>query len=269
MPIESITDVISRMQSNKHAPRFVENWKARLPPGSRWSPGMHGDPACPSCLGIGYVRLDSRDFESSTFGTLYECECAHGKGESIRALQMTRASRLDNESLKLRYAHIRRGAITPAVQAVRETVKRGGGWVFIWGNYGTGKSLLARTTVAECLNSRQPAVYALWSDVLADIRDGFKDGVAEDRLADWRSIGVLVLDEVSRYKSTEWTDELIPRLITARYEDACANRTVTIFVCNEGPATLPPFWESRVNDGRFEVVNVLGNDVRPAMEYGK
>lgn len=51
-----------------------DNWKAIIPPGSKWQPGLLGKPDCAMCLGLGFVSVDLPvGYEKQ--GKLLYCEC--------------------------------------------------------------------------------------------------------------------------------------------------------------------------------------------------
>jgi hypothetical protein len=58
--------------NNKHL--YVKDWRDQLPAGSLWEPGSHGDPACKTCMGTGWVRADVYPGHP-LFGKLQPCEC--------------------------------------------------------------------------------------------------------------------------------------------------------------------------------------------------
>lgn len=263
--MQTIAEAIAEMQVTKQARQLIPNWRATLPPGSRWQPNDIGDPACPECKGVGYLRIDL-PVGHPMFGKLFECDCAHGKGEAIRAAKMAKASGLSQGDLDLRFSKIAAGPIAPALAAARELIQSGGGWLYVWGNVGTGKTLLARTFVAECLRANKPAVYGLWPDVLQYLRAGYDAGDYDARVEEWRSFGIVVLDEFGRFKETEWTREVLPRLFNRRYESGVRGQAITVIISNDPPESLPEWLTDRVNDGRFAVIHVGGPSMRPLME---
>lgn len=262
---QSIASVLAEMQVTKSARQIIPNWRETLPPGSRWRPGDLGDPACPDCKGVGYLRLEL-PIGHPLFGKIFECECAHGKGEAIRAEKMAKASQLSAGDLDLRFSKITRGPITPAIEAGRKLIADGGGWLYLWGNVGTGKTLFGRTFVAECLRSRKPAVYGLWPDVLQYLRSGYDSGDYESRVEEWRSMGIVVWDEFGRFKETEWTREVLPRLINRRYESGVRIQSITVIISNDPPESLPEWLADRIGDGRFTTLHIGGASMRPLME---
>lgn len=59
-------------KQKKYAPG--ENWREKLPPGSRWSPGSNGRADCQACKGTGFVSFDV-GINHPKFGKLYVCDC--------------------------------------------------------------------------------------------------------------------------------------------------------------------------------------------------
>lgn len=73
---QRVSEVLASLKG--HVPAqgrlYVRDWQERIPMGSRWAPGCIGKPACPSCRGIGLMRLDL-PLSHSYFGQLALCEC--------------------------------------------------------------------------------------------------------------------------------------------------------------------------------------------------
>ena len=54
---------------------YSNDWRERIPNGSRWFPGCPGDPSCQECDGTGYLRLDF-PVGHPAFGDAFLCSCA-------------------------------------------------------------------------------------------------------------------------------------------------------------------------------------------------
>jgi hypothetical protein len=78
--MELASDVIARMKAAKSASsgKVVRDWRDQLPPGSKWFPGCPGNPACKTCDGTGYVRLEL-PMSSPYFGKILLCDCVNQK----------------------------------------------------------------------------------------------------------------------------------------------------------------------------------------------
>ena len=72
---------LDELRRQKHAePRppqkvqYVHDWEAHLPAGSIWTPGSHGQPGCPICKGMGWLRKELPTYHAD-FGKLVFCDC--------------------------------------------------------------------------------------------------------------------------------------------------------------------------------------------------
>lgn len=264
--MENIRSVLARLQQPQETRRLVDDWATQLPGGSRWFPGATGDPACSACRGIGYLRLEL-PLGHPSFGKLFVCECAEGKVQAARANRLSRASALEPEDLTITWDNVALTApLSPAVEAVRETLKRGWGWVYLYGPPGPGKTLVLKAAIAECLREHRGAVFVNWFDLLDHLRAGYDKGDYDERLAQWREAPVLAVDEFGRAKDSEWVREAQGKVFTPRYESALRKRTVTLFGSNFEPAKAEDWFADRLADGRFKIVQVGGPSMRPLME---
>ena len=214
---------------------------------------------CPNCHGIGWVRNDD--------GHLVLCP-------SIDRWKLRSAARFgitkdEYDELYWMYPIPEQG-INLALRAVRKTIEQGFGWVYLWGGYGTGKSLVLKIAVAEALHQGRDAAYVRIAEILDHLRRGFdeKSGESETaRLNWWAELPVLCIDEFDRMRGTPYTDERRFVLMDRRYEQACRREAVTIIASNEDPARLPGYLYDRVMDGRFTIVQVGGDSMRPGMRW--
>ena len=263
--MQTLAEALSKIKGRRPTDNLVPNWRDYVPEGSRWVPGDIGDPACPSCRGVGYVRLDV-PVGTEFFGKLLACDCSAAKLAAVRMTALQKASALLPDDLALGWGSIKRSAvIAEAVEAVRQALARGWGWVYLYGPPGPGKSLLLKAAVAERVRSGAEAVYANWSDMLQHMRAGYDSGTFDERVANWRGVAVLAIDEYGRAKDSEWAREIRSRVMNDRYETAVNQRTVTLFASNFPPEDGEDWLADRVRDGRFRVVNVAGPSMRPVM----
>jgi DNA replication protein DnaC len=264
--METISSVLTRLKQPQQKQRLVENWAEHVPSGSRWRPGDVGDPHCATCKGLGYVRLDL-PVGHPDFGRLFACDCAAQRLEAAQAARLSAASALEPEDLGLTWTSVgRTPALAPAVDAVRETLDRGWGWVYLWGPPGPGKTLVLKTAIAECLRRHQGAVFVNWFDLLDHLRAGYSKGDYDERLTLWRTAPVLAVDEFGRAKESEWVREAQGKVFTPRYESALRRRSITLFGSNFEPDKAEDWFADRLADGRFKIVQVGGPSMRPYME---
>lgn len=265
--MQTLADAISKMRVQTPQNRLVPNWSEYVPEGSRWRPGDVGNPDCPDCKGVGYVRLDV-PIGHEFFGKLLACECSQERIANARREKLQRASALMPEDFDLQWGGIMRTpAINEAIEATRQAMARGWGWVYLWGPPGPGKSLVLKCAVADLVRQGKEAVYANWSDMLQHMRSGYDDGDFDARVDAWRAVGVLAIDEYGRSKETEWAREIRNRVMNSRYETAAiARKSVTLFASNFPPDEGEDWLSDRIYDGRFKVVQVQGPSMRPGME---
>jgi len=265
--MESLHSAINRIQGNRsESRRLVDDWQSTLPADSRWRPGDLGEPACPVCHGIGYVRVEA-PVGHPLFGKLFVCDCAEQGLRAVQLASLQAASALSVADLAINWSSVTttNAVVGLALQAVRATLNAGSGWCFIWGPPGPGKTLLLKAAVAQAIRDGQPAVYANWADLLQHLRAGYDKGDYDERVERWRTVKVLAVDEFGRAKDTEWTREAQARIFNQRYESALGQETVTLFASNWPPEKSDDWFADRVRDGRFRVVELAAPSMRPLM----
>ena len=72
--MQTIGEALAELRLNPQKYRLVSDWRATIPPDSKWQPGSHGQPACRKCLGLGYLSLDLPRWHPK-FGELVFCDC--------------------------------------------------------------------------------------------------------------------------------------------------------------------------------------------------
>ena len=157
-------------------------------------------------------------------------------------------------------------AIHPvAVHMAAGLLADNGGWLTLWGNYGSGKSLVLTGLVADACRSGRLGQYYTGLDILTVFqRDMDRDdaeagrGVNLDFLA---RVPVLAIDELTGFhSSSDWFARHFVELLDRRYRNA--DRQITILALNPDPAqwcsgpgsawgVSGPAILSRMRDGRF------------------
>lgn len=199
------------------------------------------------------------------------CPCCRGN----RTVEfLTRNCGLQGQDLKLDLNGFKVSGTFAQKAAAREQAARliamgqhAGGMCTLWGGYGSGKSHLLKAMVNGFCQARVGAQYHVMADLLTDIRERFggEQGTAraEERIAVFRHVKVLCIDEVERINATEWARETLFRLIDARY-----NRPdlLTVLASNIQPEALPSdfgYIASRMSSGA--IIEVPGPDVREVL----
>lgn len=226
---------------------------------------------CPVCAGVGWVRLDV-DITHPQYGRLVMCP----KVDRWKLPSAARIGITETEAKTLNWSAVKKVAgvtgLSDAIQAVRATLERGYGWVYLYGQYGIGKTLILQVATAEALRVGKDASYTRLDQVLAHLRDAFDEqtGASENaRLRWWSEIDFLAIDEFDKLRSTPYANERRFSLLDDRYLAACRQQSATIIASNEPPAALPGWLADRALDGRFFTVEIKGPSQRPGMEYGR
>lgn len=221
---------------------------------------------CEVCGGMGYYREYK---EQGAYVLIIQCP-------NVDPWSLPSASRygINKEEFEtLQWENvIRQNDIGPAVDAISEVLRRGYGWVFVWGSWGIGKTLLLKTATAKAMRLGQSSAYVRMAEILDHLREAFADGVKEtdaERLRWWAGLDFLAIDEFDKVRGTSYGEERRFVLMDKRYEQAIREESITIIASNEEPERLPGYLFDRVRDGRFHMVKLSGSSLRPGMEWSE
>ena len=221
-------------------------------------------PDCPICGGLGWLRRDL-PIDDPLFGRAAICP-----NRSCDVLG--RDSGLNARELGLRWAGVAdlNNALA-AVRAVKAALERGAGWVTLWGGTGLGKTLILQTAVAEAIQGQRPARYTRMTDVIDNLRASFDQestrGEEGRRMDSWAGLPILAIDEADRVRSSDYADEKRFSLLDRRYQAALRGSSITLLASNSDPRGWGDYLASRVFDGRFAVIRMIGQDARPLVDW--
>lgn len=223
-------------------------------------------PDCPECGGIGFISITGADGEPT--GKTRTCP-------NIDPFRLYKSSRfgLDDKERDMTWDNVwdensaRRG-----VDAVRRAMERGCGWVYLWGPPGLAKTLILKIAVAEWLRDHKLAAYTRMAEIIDDMRGAFDARNPSEesaaKLEWWTNLPLLAIDEFDRVRNTEYANERRFLLMDKRYEQALRERSsITLMTSNEDPAKLESYLYDRIRDGRFEIIHLDGESVRPGMGW--
>jgi len=213
---------------------------------------------CQICEGLGWVSDGSGKLQL----------CKNVDRWRLKSSDRIGITRDEYDELDWEYPIYHTG-MSEAIEAVKSVMRVGYGWVYMHGGFGTGKTLLLKIAVAEAIRSGRDAAYTRMAEILDRLRAAFdeKKGESESaRLEYWSDIDVLCIDEFDRIRGTAYTDERRFVLMDRRYEQACRRKSITIMASNDDPNKQPGYLYDRINDGRFTIVRITGDSMRPGME---
>lgn len=226
-------------------------------------------PDCEKCGGVGYLRYDV-PWTHPLFGKLDLCpNVDRWDLPYARRFGITKDEykRMDWGSL------IDVGDTKAAARAIQRVLHKKHGWVYIWGSNGLAKTLMLKIAVARWLREEHEGAYARMAEILDHLRAAYNDDggapASEERLDWWATVPLLCIDEFDRLRQTEFADERRFLLMDKRYESALNRESVTILASEVAPSQLPGYLADRVYDGRFEVIGMTGDSLRPAMSWDR
>jgi DNA replication protein DnaC len=187
-----------------------------------------GDPDCPHCGGLGYLRVDV-PLGDPEFGNIRICKCRqaqvsqqiHKRLYSLSNLDELSHLTFDNfeprglfglkeyqaDSIELAYNH--------ALQFA-QSLK---GWLYIEGNYGSGKTHLAAAIANYVVDLGVPTLFLTVPDLLDTLRFSYDDPdtTFEQRFEEIRQISLLILDDFGTQNATSWSQEKLFQIVNYRY----------------------------------------------------
>lgn len=218
-------------------------------------------PNCPICNGMGWVRGDY-PLGHPSFGKLIPCPDAPTPDPEG----------LIPDETALTWAGVARGnGAGAAVDAVQE-IAQTGGWVYLWGRFGTGKTHILKTACAELARAGKASEYTNMAGILDYLRSAYDTErpslESVDRINDLIHRPVLAIDEIDRFNPTGFAAEKRFVLFDARYVTGVRGQTITLMASNRPPSELDGYLSDRILDGRFKVIEIAGHTARPLIHRG-
>lgn len=216
---------------------------------------------CPICGGLGFVRTDA-PWGDPQWGKIVLCSEVSGW------FMFRHISGLADSERNMRFGVLRLdNDIRKAILDMKTMVDAGSGWLYLHGSYGTGKTTLLKTMVAEAINGRKEASYIRMTDMIENLRESYDEDNAHEvlrqRIAYYSEMPILCIDELDRVKNTDFVSEKQFAILDQRYSRAISEKKgVTVFASNNPPDMLDGYLKDRVKDGRFSIVELTGPSFR-------
>jgi DNA replication protein DnaC len=187
-----------------------------------------GDPDCPTCGGLGYIRYDVPD-DHPYFGRVFDCDCRKSRAAEHRQAYLRRLGGLDHLAEKRLDTFSPEGIGLPAPQ--RDNLRRAHesaaayaesptGWLVLKGGYGCGKTHLAAGIANHCIETGHRVLFVNTADLLDSIRSTFQPDADEnydDRFDEFRTVPLLILDDLGVESPTPWAREKLYQILNHRY----------------------------------------------------
>jgi DNA replication protein DnaC len=233
-----------------------------------------GDPNCPHCQGIGYLRID-RNLGDPDFGRVQVCVCRQIDVEEQMRQRLFSLSRLDelkeytfdnfNPQGRVGIGGQQRQSLERAFNQAEAYADVLSGWLFLQGGYGCGKTHLAAAIANAAVEAGVPTLFLTVPDLLDQLRYayGSEDVTFEDRFEQVRTAPLLVLDDFGTQSATAWAREKLFQILNYRY----INQVPTVVTTNLMLEEIEGRMRSRLSDPELvSYVQILAPDYRRPVE---
>jgi len=197
-------------------------------PPENTQPSLPGDPNCPICGGIGYLRQDL-PVGHPNFGRLQVCSCRSSqvRQEIHRRLfalsNLEKLSHLTFENFQPRgrvgLRPAQADSLERAYNQARIFAEKRSGWLLLQGSYGCGKTHLAAAIANFAVDLGVPTIFLTVPDLLDTLRFAYDDpdDTFQTRFEEIRSAPLLVMDDFGTHNATPWAQEKLFQIINFRY----------------------------------------------------
>jgi DNA replication protein DnaC len=237
-----------------------------------------GDPNCPHCQGIGYLRVD-RELGDPEFGRVTVCVCRQDDVEtrmrqrlfSLSHLEELKAYTFDsfNPQGRVGIGGQQRQSLERAFNQSQTFSEVLEGWLFLQGGYGCGKTHLAAAIANAAVGRGVPTLFLTVPDLLDQLRYayGAEDVTFEERFDQVRNAPLLILDDFGTQSATPWAREKLFQILNFRY----INQLPTVVTTNLLLEEIEGRMRSRLSDPELVAfVQILAPDYRrPAEDSGQ
>ena len=238
---------------------------------------LPGDPDCPRCHGIGYLRQDL-PVGHPDFGKVQVCTCRHGQVNQQVRERLFALSRLDslshltfqNFNLKGRMGISATEVISleSAYNTANQFSRTLNGWLLLQGSYGCGKTHLAAAIANASVSYGVPTLFITVPDLLDTLRFAYQnpETTFEQRFDQIRQAPLLILDDFGTQNATEWAKEKLFQIINYRY----INHLSTVITTNLNLDEIDERIRSRLEDPELvSTLRIVAPDYRnPAGDMG-
>lgn len=233
-----------------------------------------GDPDCPLCGGIGYVRYDVSE-DHPYFGKAFDCECRQAHVKAERQAYLRRLGGLENLADKtldsfnpdgIGLTRGRQDNLRRVFERVVAFANEPQGWLVITGGYGCGKTHLAAAIANTQVEKGNKVLFVTVPDLLDYLRAAFSPSVDQSegydaRFDEVRAAPLLILDDLGIESPTSWAVEKLYQLLNHRYNA----HLPTVITTNHDLEELEARLRSRLFDQDLsQILPITAPDYRQA-----
>ncbi|HMN60760.1 MAG TPA: ATP-binding protein, partial [Anaerolinea sp.] len=232
------------------------------------STSLRGDPNCPICHGVGFVRRDL-PIHHPDFGKVEICSC---RAQEVAQSAYQRVYRLSNlaafkdmsfETFKVQ-GRVGMGedqlrSLKLAYDSAQGFARTLSGWLLLLGSYGVGKTHLAAGIANFAVGMGVPTLFLTAPDLLDWLRYSYDapDDTFESRFEEIRNINLLVVDDLGTQNATPWAQEKLYQILNWRY----VNRLPTVVTSNQPLEEIEGRIQSRLRDPELvTTVKIVAQD---------
>ncbi|MGD9091875.1 MAG: ATP-binding protein [Anaerolineales bacterium] len=231
---------------------------------------LAGDPNCPNCSGLGYLRFDV-PIGHPDFGKVQVCSCRQGDISQQVRQRLFALSNLDAlehltfENFQPR-GHVglrpmQADSLEQAYNQAHLFSQSLEGWLLIQGDYGCGKTHLAAAIANFAVSLGTPTLFITVPDLLDTMRFVYDDPETtfEERFDQVRNASLLVLDDFGTQNATSWAQEKLFQILNYRYINHLPTVVTTNLLLDEIEGRI----RSRLEDPELVTrVQILAPDYR-------
>lgn len=239
-------------------------------PGARRVQTGVGDPDCPHCHGLGYLRLE-REINDPSFGKVQACTCRLPHLRMLQAEQLRADSNIESLAGKTFDNFLPEGVspdpyiratVRSAYDRCKAFAEHPENWLLLIGTYGCGKTHLAAAIANHALTRHTPALFLNTPDLLDFLREAFapkSETTYNARFDEVREAPLLILDDLGTESPTAWAVEKLYQLLNYRYNA----HLPTVITTNRRIEDLEGRIASRLSDAEIVTsLSVLAPDFR-------
>jgi DNA replication protein DnaC len=190
--------------------------------------GLAGDPDCPLCSGLGYLRREL-PIDHPDFGKLIICSCRQGEVAnkvherlfSISNLEHLRHLTFENFQARGRIglSPWQADSLERAYNQSHQFAQNLNGWLLLQGGFGCGKTHLAAAIANFTVDIGVPTLFITVPDLLDALRFAYDnpESTFEQRFEEIRSAPLLVMDDFGTQNATAWAQEKLFQIVNYRY----------------------------------------------------